>query len=172
MQSLRSRISLKQWVFSNAKPQASDRRPHSRQRASSTGKPSARVSTVKGGRLLAEPTPSPLPLHLRLGAIPRGRAQTIMTLRVGRQKRNFSFCTKPELLILHKTRNFSLRADKLRFTRWSSIFASCREANLLEVSESMESCENLRAWIVRGRLGLAFEDHQLLPQGDDSIPRS
>jgi hypothetical protein len=39
-------------------------------------------------------------LHLRSGAPPRGPAQTIMTLRAGRQKRNFSFRTKPELLIL------------------------------------------------------------------------
>ena len=34
-------------------------------------------------------------LHLRLGATPRGRDQTIMTLRAARQK--------AELLILHKT---------------------------------------------------------------------
>jgi hypothetical protein len=34
-------------------------------------------------------------LHLRLGATPRGRDQTIMTLRAGR--------SKAELLTLHKT---------------------------------------------------------------------
>ena len=38
-------------------------------------------------------------LHLRWGATPRGPGQILMTLRAG-QKRDFSFCTKPEVLIL------------------------------------------------------------------------
>ena len=73
------------------------RRPPPRQKASCTGKPSARFPTVEGGLLPiacgADSVASAL--HLRSGATPRGRAQIIMTLRAGR--------SKEELFILHKT---------------------------------------------------------------------
>ena len=84
------------------KASASDRRPPPLQKASSTGKPSARFPAVEGGLVPiacgADSVASAL--HLRLGATPRGPGQTIMTLRASRKKRNFSFCTKPELLTL------------------------------------------------------------------------
>ena len=79
------------------KASASDRRPSPRQKASSTGKPSARFPTVEGGLVPiacgADSVASAL--HPRLGATPRGPSQTIITLRAGR--------SKAELLTLHKT---------------------------------------------------------------------
>ena len=109
MQSLRSRISPKQWVFLNAKPQLRIGGLPPLQKASSTGKPSARFPAVEGGLVPiacgADSVASAL--HLRLGATPRGPGQTIMTLRASRQK--------AELLILHKTgtSHFALTHRKL-----------------------------------------------------------
>jgi hypothetical protein len=111
MQSLRSRISPKQWVFLNAKPQLRIGGLPPLQKASSTGKPSARFPAVEGGLVPiacgADSVASAL--HLRLGATPRGPGQTIMTLRASRQK--------AELLILHKTgtSHFALTCRPQRF---------------------------------------------------------
>lgn len=103
MQSLRSRISPKQWVFSNAKPPLRTGGLPLGERHAVQESPPHGFRPLKEGwcRLLAEPTPSPR-LCIRSGATPRGPDQTIMTLRAAR--------SKAELLTLHKsgTSHFAL----------------------------------------------------------------
>jgi hypothetical protein len=155
MQSLRSRISPKQWVFLNAKPGLRKRRPPPPQKASCTGKPSARFPTVEGGLLPiacgADSVASAL--HLRSGATPRGRAQIIMTLRAGR--------SKEELFILHKTGTYhfalTLALHPLTPLAVQSMIRVLR--GLGEVFSKHNSSEDQRSHLWRCRSGRVHVVH-------------